>query len=297
MTAAYGFSITIAMLMTTILMYYFLRYVKHFPMFLVVIILIVFLTVESSFFIANAVKIVKRLFFLVFEFGLIFTMYIWYNARKINNRFLTFINLTEYIPLLESLSNDEHVPKFSSHLIYLTKANRPTHIEQKIIYSIFSHNPKKADVYWFIHLERTDEPYTLEYGVEELKSDKVIRIEFRLGFRVQPRVGLMFRKVVEEMVCNKELDIVSRFPSLKKHNIADDFRFVILEKFLSYDNEFSVRDGFILNSYFGIKHLALSDDKAFGLDSSETVVEKLPLIVVPASTISLHRAYYKIHES
>jgi len=296
MTAAYGFSITIAMLMTTILMYYFLRYVKHFPLPLVVIILIVFLSVESAFFVANAVKIVKRLFFLVFEFGLIFTMYIWYNARKINNRFLTFVNLMEYIPLIENLSKDEKVPKFSSHLIYLTKANRTTHIEQKIIYSIFSHNPKKADVYWFVHIERTDEPYTMEYGVEELKEDKVIRVEFRLGFRVQPRIGLMFRKVVDEMTCNKELDIVSRYPSLKKHNIADDFRFVILEKFLSYDNEFSVRDGFILNSYFGIKKLALSDDKAFGLDSSETVVEKLPLVVVPASNISLHRAYYKIHK-
>jgi len=296
MTAAYGFSITIAMLMTTILMYYFLRYVKHLPLALVVTILVVFLTVESSFFVANAVKIVKRLFFLVFEFGLIFTMYIWYNARKINNRFLTFINLMEYIPLLENLSKDERMPKFSSHLIYLTKANRPTHIEQKIIYSIFSHNPKRADVYWFVHIERTDEPYTMEYGVEELKNDKVIRVEFRLGFRVQPRLGLMFRRVVDEMTCNKELDIASRYPSLKKHNIADDFKFVILEKFLSHDNEFSVRDGFILNSYFGIKKLALADDKAFGLDSSETIIEKLPLVVVPASNISLHRAYYKIHE-
>jgi KUP system potassium uptake protein len=295
MTAAYGFSITVAMLMTTILMYYFLRYVKHFPLIVVVLILMIFLTVETSFFVANAVKLLKRLFFLVFEFGLIFTMYIWYNARKINNRFLTFVNLMEYLPLLENLSNDEKVPKFSSHLIYLTKANRPTHIEQKIIYSIFSHNPKRADVYWFVHIERTDDPYTMEYGVEELKEDRVIRVEFRLGFRVQPRIGMMFRKVVEEMTSNKELDIASRFPSLKKYNIAEDFRFVILEKFLSYDNEFSVRDGFILNSYFGIKKLALSDDKAFGLDSSETVVEKLPLVVAPSTKIALHRAYYKIH--
>jgi KUP system potassium uptake protein len=296
MTAAYGFSITIAMLMTTILMYYFLRYVKHFPLILVILILVVFATVESSFFIANAVKIVKRLFFLVFEFGLIFTMYIWYNARKINNRFLNFVSLSEYIPLLEILSKDTSVPKFSSHLIYLTKANKHTQIEQKIIYSIFSHNPKRADVYWFVHIERTDEPYTMEYGVDELKDDKVIRIELRVGFRVQPRVGMMFRKVVDEMINNKELDLSSRFPSLKKHNVTDDFRFVVLEKFLSYDNEFSVRDGFILNSYFAIKHFALSEDKAFGLDSSETVVEKLPLVVMPVSNIHLHRAYYRIHD-
>jgi KUP system potassium uptake protein len=294
MTAAYGFSITIAMLMTTILVYHFLRYVKHLPLWLVVMILVVFLSVETSFFVANAIKLVKRLFFIVFEIGLISTMYIWYHARKINNRFLNFVNLGEHLPLLDMLSMDEDIPKFSTHLIYLTKANRPTQIEQKIIYSIFSHNPKRADVYWFVHIERTDEPYTMDYGVEELQADKVIRVEFRLGFRVQPRVGLMFRKVVDEMVSNKELDIVSRYPTLKKHKITDDFRFVILEKFLSYDNEFSVRDGFILNSYFGIKRLALGEDKAFGLDSSETLVEKLPLVVVPVSNVKLHRAYYRM---
>jgi KUP system potassium uptake protein len=296
MTAAYGFSITIAMLMTTILVYHFLRYVKHLPLWLVVLVLVVFLTVETSFFVANAVKIVKRLFFIVFEIGLISTMYIWYKARKINNRFLNFINIDEQLPLIDMLSKDQMIPKFSKHLIYLTKANRPTQIEQKIIYSIFSHNPKRADVYWFVHIERTDEPYTMDYGVEELKADQVIRVEFRLGFRIQPRVGLMFRRVVDEMVNNNELDIVSRYPSLKKHKIADDFRFVILEKFLSYDNEFSVRDGFILNSYFGIKRLALGEDKAFGLDSSETLIEKFPLVVVPASNIKLHRAYYRLRD-
>lgn len=295
MTAAYGFSITVAMLMTTILMYYFLRYVKHLSIWLVVPILVVFISVESCFFVANAVKIVKRLFFLVFEIGLIGTMYIWYHARKINNRFLNFIDLNEHIPLLESLSKDESIPKFSSHLIYLTKANRPTQIEQKILYSIFSHNPKRADVYWFVHIERTDEPYTMEYGVEELKSDKVIRVEFRLGFRVQPRVGVMFRRVVMEMMCNKELDMANKYPSLKKHNIAEDFRFVILEKFLSYDNEFSVREGFILNTYFSLKKIALAEEKAFGLDSSETEVEKLPLVVAPVTKIKMQRAYYRVH--
>src|ERR1700742_2593518 len=189
MTAAYGFSITIAMLMTSILVYYFLRRTKHLSMWLVVPILIVFASVESAFFVANAVKIVKRLFFLVFEFGLIFTMYVWYNARKINNRFLNFIDLGEHIPLLKALSADQSIAKYSSQLIYLTKANRAHQIEEKILCSIFSHNPKRADVYWFVHIERTDEPYTMEYGVEELMNDKVIRVEFRLGFRVQQRVS------------------------------------------------------------------------------------------------------------
>jgi len=292
MTAAYGFSITIAMLMTTILIYYFLRYVKRLPLPIVTLILVVFVAVEGSFFVANAVKILKRLMFLVFEVGLIFTMYIWYKARKINNRFLNFIDLKEHIPLLAELSNDNSIPKFATHLIYLTKANRATQIEQKVLYSIFSHNPKRADVYWFVHIERTDDPYTMEYSVEELKNDKVIRVEFKLGFRIQPRINMMFRKVVEEMVANKELDITSRYPSLGKYNVGADFRFVVLEKFLSYDNEFSVKDGFILNSYFTIKHMSISDHKAFGLDTSDTIVEKLPFVVAPVSSMALKRTSY-----
>jgi KUP system potassium uptake protein len=289
MTAAYGFSITIAMLSTTILMFYFMRYVKHWPLWLVVIILCIFLTVEFSFFIANSVKIVKRLFFLVFEVGLIFTMYIWFRARKINNRFLTFVDLKEKVPMLHDLSADTTVSKFATHLIYLTKANNSKQIEQKIIYSIFSRKPKRADVYWFIHIERTDEPFTMEYSVEELEDDKVIRVEFRLGFRIQPRINVLFRKVVQEMVANEDLNIISRYPSLQQYHLAADFQFVIMEKFLSYENEFNASEGFILRSYFAIRKLAQSDAKAFGLDTSETRVEKIPLLVTPVSYFNLKK--------
>ncbi|WDF54967.1 KUP/HAK/KT family potassium transporter [Mucilaginibacter sp. KACC 22063] len=289
MTAAYGFSITIAMLMTTILMFYFMRYVKHWPLWLVVIILCVFLSVEFSFFVANAVKILKRLFFLVFEVGLIFTMYIWFRARKINNRFLSFVDLKDYIPMLNSMSKDQGIPKYATHLIYLTKANNSKQVEQKIIYSILSRKPKRADVYWFVHIERTDEPFTMEYSVEELEDDKVIRVEFRLGFRINPRVNVLFRKVVEDMIKRGELDITSRYESLGSYNLPADFQFVIMEKYLSYNNEFSVSEGFILKSYFAIKSWGLSEAKAFGLDTSETRVEKIPLVVNPLNNVNLRR--------
>jgi KUP system potassium uptake protein len=289
MTAAYGFSITIAMLMTTILMSYFMRYVKHWPVWLVVIILCVFLTVEFSFFVANAVKLLKRIFFVVFEIGLIFTMYIWFKARKINNRFLHFIDLKDQIPLLNALSADESVSKYSTHLIYLTKANNAKQIEEKIMYSIMSRKPKRADTYWFIHIETTNEPYTMEYSVDQVEPGKIIRIEFRLGFRIQPRVNVLYRKVIEDMVARNEIDITSRYESLHQYKIAADFRFVIMEKFLSYNNSFSVKEGFILNSYFAIKKLAQTEAKAFGLDTSETYVEKIPLVVKPVGNIVLKR--------
>jgi len=289
MTAAYGFSITIAMLMTTILMYYFMRYVKHWPVWLVTIILCAFLTVEFSFFVANAVKILKRLFFLVFEFGLIFTMYIWHRARKINNRFLNFVDLREHIPLLNALSADESVAKYAGQLIYLTKANNSRHIEEKILYSIMSRSPKRADTYWFIHIDTTDEPYTMDYSVEQIEKGKIIRVDFRLGFRIQPRVNVLFRKVIEDMLKRNELDIISKYESLNKFKIVSDFRFVILEKFLSYNNVFSLAESFILNSYFNIKKLAQSDAKTFGLDTSETHVEKIPMVVNPVTSFKLKR--------
>jgi KUP system potassium uptake protein len=289
MTAAYGFSITIAMLMTTILMSYFMRYVKHWPIWLVVIILCVFLTVEFSFFVANAVKLLKRIFFVVFEIGLIFTMYIWFKARKINNRFLHFIDLKDQIPLLNALSADQSVSKYSTHLIYLTKANNAKQIEEKIMYSIMSRKPKRADTYWFIHIETTNEPYTMEYSVDQVEPGKVIRVEFRLGFRIQPRVNVLYRKVIEDMVARNEIDITSHYDSLQKFRIAADFRFVIMEKFLSYNNSFGTKEGFILNSYFAIKKMAQSEAKAFGLDTSETYVEKIPLVVKPVGNIVLKR--------
>lgn len=297
MTAAYGFSITIAMLSTTILMYYFMRYVKHWPVWLVTIILCLFVTVEFSFFVANAVKILKRLFFVGFEVGLIFTMYTWFKARKINNRFLHFTDIKEKLPLLNALSNDTTINKYATHLIYLTKANNGKQIEEKIIYSIMSRRPKRADTYWFVHIERTDEPYTMEYSVDQIEPGKVIRVEFRLGFRIQPRVNVLFRKVVEDMVERGEIDISSNYPSLKQHNMAADFRFVIMEKFLSYNNVFNVSESFILNSYFAIKKLAQSEAKAFGLDTSETRIEKIPLVVKPVNNIHIKRVDPVTHKA
>jgi KUP system potassium uptake protein len=289
MTAAYGFSITIAMLMTTLLMSYYMRFKRHWPIWVVVLILCVFVTTETSFFISNSPKILKRLFFLVFEFGLIFTMYVWFKARKITNRFLHFVDLKDQVPLLNALSADQTVSKFATHLVYLTKANNGKQIEEKIIYSILSRKPKRADTYWFLHIERMDDPYTMEYSVEEIEPGKIIRVEFRLGFRIQPRINVLFRKVVEDMVSRDEVDILSRYESLRRFNQTADFQFVIIEKFLSYNNEFSIKESFILNSYFAIRKIAQTEAKAFGLDTSETRVEKIPLVVKPVTNIVLKR--------
>ena len=291
MTAAYGFSITVAMLMTTILMSYYLRYVKKYPFWIVGAIVTVFVCVETSFFIANAVKLLKRLFFLVFEFGLITTMYVWYNARKITLRFLSFVNLKDYLPALENLIDDNSIPQYATHVVYLTKTQSHKQVEKRIIDSIFSSPVKKADVYWFINFHRADDPYTMEYDVEEILKDKVIRVDFHLGFRIQPRIGIMLKKVAEEMIRNKEIDISSHFSSIHAHGLKD-FKFIILERFLSYDNEFTARDGFILNTYFSILKFARSDSEAYGIDIDQAVFEKVPLVVAPISNIKLRRGSF-----
>jgi KUP system potassium uptake protein len=279
MTAAYGFSITVAMLMTTMLVTYFLRYVKKYPFWLVGAIVTIFLMVESCFFVANAIKLAKRLFFLVFEFGLITTMYVWYNARKITLRLLTFSDVAPILPRLALLSGDKSIPKYSIHLVYLTRASRHE-IENRNVDSIFDNPPKRADFYWFVNIERQDDPYTQEYDVDILIPEKVIRVNLRLGFRIQPLVGVMLRKVAEEMMAAGEIPMVGK---------AKDFKFVILERFLSYDNEFSVRSGFILNTYFSILKLARSDSRAYGIDTDQAVIEKVPLVVAPVQSITLRR--------
>src|SRR5690606_19651394 len=142
------------------------------------------------------------------------------------------------------------LPKYATHLVYMTAANNPDEIEAKIIYSIFQKRPKRADVYWFIHVDVMNEPYRMDYKVSHIAQNDIIRIDFRLGFRIGPRINLMFRKVVEDMVSNKEVDIRSRYESLNRKNVIGDFKFVVIEKFLSYENELPTFEKIILNMYF-----------------------------------------------
>jgi KUP system potassium uptake protein len=202
------------------------------------------------------------------------------------------VSLKEYLPQIEKLSNDQTIPKYATHVVYLTKMQSHKQIERRIIESIFSNPPKRADVYWFINFHRSDDPYVMEYEVEKILDEKVIRVDFHLGFRIQPRIGIMLKKVVEEMIRNREININIPFAAVHKEGLKD-FKFIILERFLSYDNEFSAREGFILNSYFTILKTARSDSEAYGIDVNQAVFEKVPLVVAPVSNINLRRTVFK----
>ncbi|MES2619115.1 MAG: KUP/HAK/KT family potassium transporter [Bacteroidota bacterium] len=290
MEAAYGLAITLAMMMTSILLLYFLRFKLKWNKYLAFVIFVFFLLIELSFFIANIKKFPEGGFITVIISSIFFMiMYIIYFGRKGNNRLTKFVKLKNYTAQIDELSNDSTIPKFSTHLIYLTKANNYNEIEEKIINSIFSKKPKRADVYWFLHLHRTDEPYTSNYEVVELMDDKVIKVNINTGFRVQPRTELYFKQIVHDLVENKELNLHIRPDGSTKYNSEPDFKFVVIEKFLSVENEFELREGLLLKSYFKLKSFSQTDEKAFGLDKSDVITEHIPLVYHKIENILLTR--------
>ena len=192
--------------------------------------------------------------------------------------------------LTNNKNNNEEI-RVTKTIIKEINYDNPKEIEHKIIYSILNRTPKRADIYWFVHVDVMDEPYRMDYKVTHIAADDIIRVDFKLGFKVAPRVNLMFRKVVEDLVKNKEVDITSRYESLNKNNVIGDFRFVVLEKFLSYENQLPIFEQIIMKTYFFIKQFTNSEDKWFGLDSSAVKVEKVPLIIRPYEIVKLNRVY------
>ena len=291
MEAAYGLAITLCMLSTTILFANFLIS-RRTSRIWIYLFLVIYLALEISFLAANLDKFPHGGFIaLLVGGGLFIVMYVWYRSRKIKNRYVEFVRMEEYIPKLEELSNDTTVPKYATHLVYMTSANNPKEIEHKIIYSILSGKPKRADIFWFVHLDTLDDPYTCEYIVDHIIPNDIIRVEFRLGFRIAPRINLMFKKVVEDLVANKEVNVTSRYESQQRNNVVGDFQFVVMEKFLSQDNELPFMERIIMHLYFWIKEISLSEEKGFGLQQSNVSVEKYPLVVAPSSKFKLNRIY------
>jgi KUP system potassium uptake protein len=251
-----------------------------------------YLIIETAYLIALLQKFLHGGYITLLVGLFMFTvMYVWYRARKVKNRYVEFVRLEKYLPMLQELSNDMSITKYATHLVYLTSANNPKEIEHKIIYSILNRKPKRADIYWFVHVDTLDDPFTSEYSVDVIIPNEVVRIEFRLGFRVDPRINMMFRKVVEDMVANKEVNITSRYESLQRNNVVGDFEFIVMEKFLSQDNELPFLERLVMKLHFWIKDKSLTEERGFGLEQNNVTVEKFPLIVSPVTGVKLTRIY------
>ena len=289
MEAAFGLSVGLTMLMTTILLSFYL-YTRHVNIVLVVGLLLVYLTIESAFLVANLRKFAHGGWVtLLLGFILMGIMLVWYNGSRLKRRLTRYLDLKAHLPILKELSSDVDVPKYATNLVFLTSSDHPGLVEDHIINSILERQPKRADVYWLIHVDLVDDPYTTSYRIDILEPEDVIRITFQLGFRVQPRMNLLFRKVVEDMVNFQEVTLVSRYHSLRQHDVVGDFKFIVINRFLSYEHELDTLDTFLMNGYFFLKRLSLADEKAYGLDYQNVITEQVPLIVDRSKPIDLKR--------
>lgn len=290
MEAAYGLAITITMLMTTYLLYFFLRYKLKWDLAVVSLLIGLFVVIEVSFFVANIMKFTEGGYITVLVGGLFFLfMYITYYGKKINSRFTTFVALGQHEKLITELSEDQSIPKFTTHLIYMTKSVRRDYVEERIIKSIFSQKPKRADVYWLFHIHPSDNPYTLDYEVVELVDDKIIRVVLNVGFRIRPKTELYFKQIMKELVESKEVDMHQIYNGATKYNPLPDFKFILFNQYLSVENEFNFKQGLILKAYYFLKGLAQKDEVAFGLDRSDVLVESSPFVYNQVEPIRLVR--------
>lgn len=289
MEAAYGLTINITMLMTTILLGVYLYY-KHVPKYILALFLLVYLFIEGAFLIANLNKFLHGGYFTFMLGSILFIiMYVWFQGRKIKNSFIEFLKIDQYIEIIKALAKDKSIPKYATNLVFLTKANRETDVESKIIYSILNKQPKRADTYWMLHIDILDEPHVLEYKVTHIIQGILIKVDFKIGFKVQPRVNLFFRQVVEEMSRNKEIDLLSHYDSLRQFNIMSDFRFVVIDRIQNYDFDFPPREQFIMDIYAILKRFGISEVRSLGLDTSNVSVETVPLYIDKETPILLAR--------
>lgn len=276
MEAAYGLSITITMLLTTSLLLLYLS--RHVPIIFLVMFGTLFLTIEGTFLYANLSKFSHGGWFTVLAAGIFATiMFTWFKGRSIKNSFMVFVPIKHLLDVLVKIKEDVTVPKFATNLVYITKANYKNQIESTIVYSLLDKLPKRADIYWFIHIEVKDEPYEFSYEVIHLVPGSIIRVDFDLGFKVEPRINLYFKQVLDDLNNSGEIKIESRYPSLKEFAISGDCRYIIIDRILTADHKFSVGERLIMNISNMVSVLAITDYKSYKLDASNILVEKVPL--------------------
>jgi KUP system potassium uptake protein len=276
MEAAYGLSITITMLMTTMLLLLYLS--RKVPIMLLIVFGMIYVLIEGTFLYANLSKFKHGGWFTIVAAGLLaIIMYTWYNGRRIKNSFMVFVPIKYLIEVLTKVREDSSIPKFATNIVYISKANEINQIESTIVYSLLDKLPKSADIYWFIHLDIKDEPFTFNYEVTHLVKGVIIRIDFHLGFKVEPRINLFFKQVMEDLNQSGEIQIESRYPSLKEFSTSGDCRYIIIDRILTVDHKFSIGERLIMNISDLISVLAITDYRSLHLDASNILVEKVPL--------------------
>lgn len=290
MEAAYGLSVTLTMMMTTILLSVYLRF-RGLPAALAFLIVGIFFAIESAFLVANLIKFQEG-GWITFLGGLVLIsiMWLWYKGRNLRRSLTIMEDTAPFFETLKEISNDKTIPQYATHLVYLTGSDTSSQLEQETIRSILERTPKRADVYWFLHVKTDNEPFTMKYKAETLAKDDVYFLTFTLGFRIEPRINYFFELALDELEKNKEVTRTSRHPALEKYNIPGDIRFVLHSSFLSYENDLPFKQDFIMRAYYFLRHwLSVREDRAYGLDASNVVIENEPIVVAELKDLKLER--------
>ena len=291
MEGAYGLAITINMLMTTLLLVFYFSTAKH-SVVRTLIIGVIFFTLEGMFMVSNLDKfshggwftfLIAAIFFLI--------LFVQVRSRKLRARHTEFVDLKHYVQMINELQNDPTVPKEATNLVYLAVANSKRYIDSNIIFSIFRKRPKRADVYWFLHVDTVDNPFTSKYLVETIIPKRCFFVTIQLGFKTDHRINLIFNKIIHEMAESGEVDLVSPYPSLNKFSMPADFEFIILQSWASSDSEISTFDTIIIQGYRLLKRFSLSTEEHYGIEASNLEIEKAPIQVGPKAKVRIKRVY------
>ena len=279
MEAAYGLAITITMLMTTLLLGVYLH-TKGVSRFIMILFIGAYCTIEGVFLAANLSKFLAGGWCTMLIGSILFlTMYVWVRAIKIRRHYISAKPLDDYYQIISDIKADGSIPKYASNLVYINHANKEGAVDDKLLYSIINKQPKRADHYWLINMEFVDTPDTLEYDCETLIPNTLYNVTMHIGFRIEPRVSLYLRQVVEDLVASKKVDLTSAYPSLRKNSIPGDFRFIIIHRVYYPENSVNRQQNLLMNLYSLISKIGIDDPKALGLDTSMVVVERVPLII------------------
>lgn len=289
MENAYGLAIILNMLMTTTLLLHYMH-MKRYPIWRVVTLGVLLFVIESAFMVSNLAKFAHGGWFSVMLAAvLFFGIFMWHKAKELRRRHLSTVNIEPYIPMFKDLMNDDTIPKEATNLVYMAMSSDQDKIDSNIIYSIFRKRPKRADIYWFVHVDICDDPFLKQYKVTTIVPQKVFFVRLRFGFKVEHKVNLMFNKIVKEMQDNGEVDELSHYPSLRRHRFGADFKFILLNSRASMDDEISPFDQFTIRAYRVLKRLSLPAAEDFGLEVSNIEVETVPIKIGISKDIELKR--------
>ena len=297
MEAAYGLTITITMLMTTILLFYWLSRNKATRVFAVGFIA-VYLFIELGFFYANVIKFFDGGWLTMVLGGFIAVcMYAWYNGRLIKAKFIKFVHLNKYIAVIKDLKLDETIPKYATNLAFLSRAKNHDEVESKIIYSIMRKQPKRADHYFILNITNQEDPYTFKYTIDEIMPGTIYRVNFLLGFKVDRRINDYFDQVLQDMMDEGTIPTRSSHPSLRGYNIPPDLKYVIIDNTYINDTLLTVKEKITLNIYNFVKYIGSDDFKAWGISSHNVTVESAPLLDQKVYTKKIKQVDFRHYDS